>query len=158
MNLAPHCLPGCNPQGNSAASLLPRVGRHSAEEQGRPASTGRRPGVPAEPQRSQKLCHPQWWVSAGLQLSICMDSFFFFVLNFLSGCISSINVCGRFTVLENLPKHQGLKWTLKEILQTPTLVWPSNWRWGALEKKNTILLTYLHCFGFFFIYFWTFAQ
>lgn len=67
---SPHCLPGSNPPGYGAASLHPSVGGHSAEEQRCPASTGRRPGLPAQPQWSQKLRHPQWRVSMKRNVSL----------------------------------------------------------------------------------------
>lgn len=54
-----HCHPGCNPQSHRAAALQSRSRGHSSEEQGRPASTGRCPGLPAQPHWSQKLRPPQ---------------------------------------------------------------------------------------------------
>lgn len=136
---SPHCLPGSNPPGYGAASLHPSVGGHSAEEQRCPASTGSRPGLPAQPQWSQKLRHPQWRVSMKRNVSLhakCPETVDL-NQNQIKSCLFffPLTLAGFSTLLEIPLKPKRFKWTQRETLQTPTLVWLSNWRWFSLTES-----------------------
>lgn len=55
-------------------------------------------------------------------------------------------------VSETSLKHPRLRWTIQETPHTPTLGWPSNWRWHQISCAYTsdlVLIEHVSCCGFF---------